>query len=137
MAAVIFKGLICLAGFASLVMKMINPPLMSTMLTTIHGKINPVEFLRNPLRSRMEAIRVVMEAINTETRPRLDKGKSKCKYLHSMAFSPTSKTLFCLVDSLLRVLNSNVIKLFGECNITEETMINANEDTCFRNPNIN
>ena len=78
MAAVIFKGLICLEGFASLVIKMINPPLMSTMFTTIHGKINPVEFLRNPFRSRMEAIRVVMEAINTETRSRLDKGFALC-----------------------------------------------------------
>ena len=68
MAAVIFAGLISLEGFASWVMKIISPPLMSTMLTTIHGKINPVEFLLNPLRSRMEAIRVVMEAINTETR---------------------------------------------------------------------
>ena len=78
MAAVIFKGLICLEGLASLVIKMINPPLMSTMFTTIHGKINPVEFLRNPLRSRMEAIKVVMEAINTETRSRLDKGFALC-----------------------------------------------------------
>ena len=68
MAAVIFSGFISLEGFASLVMKIINPPLMSTMLTTIHGKINPVEFLLNPLSSIMEAIRVVMEAINTEIR---------------------------------------------------------------------
>ena len=60
-----------LLGLANLVMKMIKPPNISTILTTIQGKINPVEFLFNPLWSKMEAINVVIEAINTEKKKKM------------------------------------------------------------------